>query len=89
MNNYEKITGLLAQSDLSAGQAAELLILFEKSDDIELSPIVEILEQDISWAGKIYQNYAAKKDAVESSDNKKWQKIFDEETEMLQNLEKN
>ncbi len=86
MNNYKKIEELLAKSDLPAEQAAELLMFLRRGDDRELSPVVEILEQDISWAEKLYQNYAAKKEAVESADKGKWQKIFEEETAMLQNL---
>ena len=86
MNNQTKIAELLSQSDLSAEQADELLMLFGRSEDIELLPVVEILTQDISWAKKIHQNYLAKKDALKNSDDKKWQAIFQKEKEELQNL---
>lgn len=86
MQNYSKIAELLRKSTLSLEQADELLVLFGRSDDRELFAVVEVLEQDIAWAGKIYQNYAAKKTALEKADEPQWQKIFNAEVELLREV---
>ena len=86
MNNYQKIEELLSQSTLSIEQSDELLILFQRSDDRELLPVVEILTQDISWAERIYKNYSVKIAAVENKDKIALNAIFENEAELLQDL---
>jgi hypothetical protein len=87
MNNHQKITDLLLKSTLNDNQSNELLLLFGRSEDEDLLPVVDILTQDIAWANKIYQNYLEKKNAVDNSDDEKWHRIFNAEIETLEKLD--
>jgi hypothetical protein len=86
MNNFQKLYELLSKSNLSAEQIKELSLLCIQFPDEQLILLLELLEEDLSWAEKIYKNFSDKKLAIEENDDKKWQKIIDEETKLLQSL---
>ncbi len=86
MKNFTKIEQLLTTSNLSPEQIDELKVLFQRSDDEELLPVVEILSEDISMAERIYRNYAAKRNAIENNDNIELENIFKDEVDILEKL---
>ncbi len=84
--NYQKIRTLLSNSDLSAEEQDNLLILLLGRPDEELAPLAELFTEDPSWIRKIYDNYKAKQEAFTNQDKKTWQEILKGEESMLQDI---
>lgn len=66
---------------------AEFSDFLLRAKDVELVQLVTLFEKDAAWVVKLFHNYKDKKAALDSRDPKRWEKILDEEVEMLRSAE--
>jgi len=83
--NFEKIKEIIKDSNLSEREQEEFLIFLSFVSDIELEPIVKMIEKDKKWVVKAYMNVKSKYLAFVSKDKKLLDKILKEEEKIFEN----
>lgn len=84
--NLIKIQSLLESSDLNNDEQKDFLNFLSGAHDEELSEFASFLEENPSWARKLYENHKKKRGFWTRSDNKSWQSIIDEELRDIEQL---
>lgn len=87
MTNFQKIKELILKSNLSTADQTDLIIAFSHADDSKLKNILKLFLDDISWIGRISENYKAKHYAFVTGDSSVWQDILLKEENQLNELE--
>lgn len=77
--NLIKIQLLLESSDLNNDEQKDFLNFLSGAYDEELSEFASFLEENTSWARKLYENHKKKRGLWSRRNNKSWQSIIDEE----------
>lgn len=88
MSNFEIIKDCISKSSVPFGDQIDLLDLFSKAEDAELSPVAELFTQDGMWVARIHKNYKDKKVAIETKDMELWRRIIEDEKKELAEIEK-
>lgn len=87
--NLTKIHTALDKSSLSQEDKDLLYVFYSYTKDENLTPVVELLEGDISMANVLLENAKAKQTAVFSQDPaSSWQKVFEKEGALMEGVAK-
>jgi hypothetical protein len=87
-SDFQKIKELILKSKLPFSEKEELILLFSRINQEQLTPLLELIRKDESWIHKIHDNYKAKRAATAVGSSDLWQKIIRQEEAQLQELEK-
>ena len=82
----QELSVLLQGSSLSDEARTGFLLLLRNASSGNIQNIVDLLKTDIAWAKELYENYLAKKEAMQSGDSTRWDEIIKNELEQLEKL---
>ncbi|MFA6466646.1 MAG: hypothetical protein WCV71_02180 [Patescibacteria group bacterium] len=81
---FPKIKILLEKSKLDKNKIDKLLVQLSRIPDNSLAGLLEILEEDVSQAEIIFENYQKKKQLATNFDHDKWGALLEEEKVTLE-----
>jgi len=83
MRNQNKLNDLILSSQLSSDESAEFIGILSDIDDVDMTQLLEVLQEDPSMVETIYRNYKEKLEAFETGNQTKLDSILEEEKGLL------
>ena len=85
-NGLQNIAVMLKESGLPPDDRDEFLDVLRRADTEYLQSLVTLFRSDPGWVKRIYNNYRAKKAALDTHDAAAWKRIIKKEEEILREM---
>lgn len=84
---YKKLLEAIGNSNLNPSQQREMNVMVMTMTEEDTREFYDLVSEDAKWVDKIYENYKAKKDALQSGDAGLWREIVEQEGKDLADMQ--
>lgn len=85
--NFHNIIKMLPASGLNPQEQDDITGFLSLAPDAELKPLATLCMEDPAWIKRFYDNYRAKRSAIETESPELWEKILQDEEKFLKEVD--
>ena len=85
--NFQKIKQIIEASTLSFADQDRFLIALLRVSDEELAPALSLLQEDVIWVDKLFDNFKKKETATTNDNTYMWEDVMKEEEMTIKQAE--